>query len=250
MKTKNICLQIPKVGSSSIYKLILDEFNIGEGHYGSYDYSSQPKLIIDDNESFVLHSHEYRDIPQNVKDDIKNGGQYYIINSFRDPIIRNISGMFFSNVVKNKTDFNLINQQLYSASVNNNINGQSYGSEMFKWYYENLFNPLVGFNVFDEEFDKEKGYSVYKNGNLNILMIKTEKLNSVYKEAFSELYGFKFSKEIQHDNTQKNPQYIDYKTNTVLDSDFVNTMYDNDYVRHFYTDEEINNFKKKWTKNE
>ena len=246
--TKNICLQIPKVGSSSIHQLIIDEFGITNGHYGSFDYHTRPKVIINDGNSFVIHSHEYRDIPQYIKDDMESGDEYYVINSLRDPIMINISGMFFSDVVKDKGDIDGINQQLYLSSINDNRNGQSYGSEMFKWYYEKLFNPLIGFNVFDIDFDKEGGYSIYKEGNLNILILKTERLDDVYLEAFSKLYGFEFKNKLPHANTQKSQQYLNYKNNTKLNIDFVNMMYDNNYMKHFYTEQEITNFKNKWTK--
>lgn len=244
---KNICLQIPKVGSSSIHDFIGELHNIDLKNMISLPLPVKFDYNVIKNESFSLHVHDYIDLPAELISDIKNGLKINIISLIRDPIGRNISGMFFDRLGPNsilpsslyfplKNNFDKMNIYLYNYTQN----------KVFINWFENYFNPLVGFNVYDLDFDKVSGYSIYNNGNINILLLKLEKLNDNYKEAFSNFYGFNIKISMNSSNVQKNEFYNEYKKQTKLSKEYVNSMYDNKYVKHFYTDYEINKFKEKW----
>jgi hypothetical protein len=105
-------------------------------------------------------------------------------------------------------------------------------------------------NLFDCDFDVEKGYQVYNEKNFDILVIKLEVLSMVFRDAFKELLGIEIPKlSIANEGSDKSDSKIisKVKTNFKIPSESIEKVYSSEYVQKFYSLREIETFKKRWS---
>ncbi len=123
-------------------------------------------------------------------------------------------------------------------------------SDEFSWFdYE--IKALFGVDIYQYPFDKEKGYAIIKQDNMQILLYKCEKLNqleSVIGEFLDEP-GFKLKKANQADEKVYANVYRGFKEDVKLNKQYFDYYYeDNPKLKHFYTDAEVEQFKARWGK--
>ena len=125
-----------------------------------------------------------------------------------------------------------------------------YGHE-FDWF-DHEMKSAFGIDVFEHPFDKEKGYSIIKQDNIEILLMKLEKLNSL-ESVIGEFVGAPHFKLVNanegSDKTYKN-LYKNVREVIKIPREVVDLYYkDNPRMDHFYTEEEKAGFLKKWESN-
>ena len=113
-----------------------------------------------------------------------NDKKWKIITFVRDPIAKNVSDFFqnLSNpffhrngtIEKKKVD------ELIQHFLNN-----FHHRWVLHWLDQNI-NDVFGIDVFSQPFPKEKGYQIFKTNNIEILIIRTEDINSKIKDAIAE----------------------------------------------------------------
>lgn len=117
-------------------------------------------------------------------------------------------------------------------------------------YFDLEFRDQLGIDFYKEEFNKSKGYKIYKYKNYDILLIKFEKLTDCIAEAIKEFLGIeKFS--LREKNITRNKKHGEiyelFKDKLILPDRLINDLYSSKYIKQFYSDEEISFYKKKWT---
>jgi len=121
----------------------------------------------------------------------------------------------------------------------------------FDWFNKELKDGF-GVDILAHPFDKEKGYSIIKQGNIEVLVMKMEKLNSL-ESVIGEFVGAPNFKLINANEASDKPIYDLYKkTREIIKipKRLVSRYYDNNpYMDHFYTEEEKAEFLKKWENN-
>ena len=124
-------------------------------------------------------------------------------------------------------------------------------TRMFDWFDERMKVDL-GVDIFEEPFDKEKGYAVIKKGNIEIFVYKTEKLRGLENELreFLEVEDFCFRQDNDAKNKPYSLLYQYVKENIKFSKEFLDFYYCDERMKHFYTDEEIESFRKKWREEE
>ena len=117
------------------------------------------------------------------------------------------------------------------------------------WFEEELKNTL-GIDVLAYQFDKEKGYSIIRQGNIELLIMQVEKLNCLE----SVLADFVGVEEIKLVNVNKGEEkayryvYKQFKQEVELPREYVEFCYNNQYMEHFYSKEDREKFYDKWEK--
>ncbi|MCI9079048.1 MAG: hypothetical protein HFH68_09015 [Lachnospiraceae bacterium] len=117
-------------------------------------------------------------------------------------------------------------------------------ADWFKDHIEKVF----GINVFDYNFDKEKGYSVIKKDNVSIFIYRLDKLDKLEKEIcmFTGSNTFK----LKRGNVASGKKYIfayrEYLKRIKIQQSFFNGLIDSKGMTHFYTKEECEIYKHKW----
>lgn len=118
----------------------------------------------------------------------------------------------------------------------------------FEWFHAEL-NEALGLNIYQYEFDKKRGYQVIETDNVELLLIKLEKLNEcsdsigrfVGKEHFDLI-----SSNMGNDKLYRFA-YEELKRTIKIPQDILDFYYkDNPAMDHFYTIEEKEQFYKKW----
>lgn len=118
-------------------------------------------------------------------------------------------------------------------------------------FFDLQFKPFWGIDIYDYSFDKEKGYSIYQEGNLNIMIYQLEKMSFLEKEIgdFLHLDNFKLTKENDSNDKWYLNAYKKAKKEIQLDKKYFEECYKNKYMKHFYNDKDIYAFQEMWRGN-
>lgn len=212
-----------KVGSRSLYWSLKD--------YGKY----------------VLHSHVLSGTEQegDTLQKLLEQKSAKVISLVREPLARRISEMWQ----------NIPSVNRYSAEVDFEEIEQFYFQEgfeyrEFKWFHREL-ESVLGINVYDYPFDKEKGYTIIQKNNIELLMMQVEQLNFL-EAVIGSFIGIPDFR-LQNKNISREKRYRfayqAYINEFKMPQERLRQIYyENPYMNFFYTEEEINGFYKKWLK--
>lgn len=113
------------------------------------------------------------------------------------------------------------------------------------------FNQNI-FNLYEHSFDKEKGYSIMKKGNVEVFVYQLEKLNTIAKEMSDWIDQTPFENwTIKNDASSKwiSEYYKQVKKEVKIPNRLFDICYDAPWVKHFYSESDIEKFKYSWRKN-
>lgn len=215
--------QIGKVASSTIYNSLLNyRRNVLHCHYLTGIGETEDSLYE------LL----------NLK-----GGK--IISLVRDPVARQISEMWESICLAHgysaEVDFSEIEKAYFPDQFD--------GGE-FDWY-EDEMKRVFKIDVFEHPFDKEKGYSVIKQGNIELLLMKTEKVDELENVIgnFLNIEGFRLENNNVGEENAHRFAYREYRENFCLSEDILENIYKKDeHMKHFYSEQERDILYRKWLK--
>ena len=245
-----------KVGSISVYNSMM-RYNIAarQTHALAYRPEYMDESIKGFYEEFKrkLSSYEF------VK----------VISGVREPIIRDISHIFeniyfpFAKLYENFTPnfYESVNQCLCDnfikeisywgespTSIHQYIRmGGKHGGE-FEWFNTEM-KDVYGIDVYSYPFDREKGYTVIKQGNVELFLYKLEKLNSLEAVLgeFIGMEGFKLIRANGSEIKSYKYAYEQLQREIVLRKEYVDAYYQgNVCMDHFYTENEKNKFMEKY----
>lgn len=179
-----------------------------------------------------------------------------IICIFRDPIDIMLS-LFFLNIEnnpKNKAEQGLYKDKAATLEYFQNLfeSNDPAGWAICNWFDDYFFDEL-GVDVYQYDFDKEKGFQVVKTEKFEILLLRFENLSNAYKNGCAELFNLDSNNfNLMHANIHKNDKYSEMhayiKTNLQLSEPFCQKVYTTKLMQHFYSPEMIEKSIKKWTK--
>lgn len=172
-----------------------------------------------------------------------------IISLIRDPIGRDISKFFqgFSLEYRLQNDVGTGIYEGIEAYLKENVEVGE-GGWIFEWFNREIKNVL-GIDVYQSEFDKEKGCQIIRKGNVELLLIKTERLNECQEiiGRFAGVKNFKLAKENVGNNKPYKFAYNEVIRTLKIPKQIIDFYYKgNKYMDHFYTMEEKEEFAKKW----
>lgn len=212
----------------------------------------------------------------------KKNTKIKIITAVRDPIAQNISAMYqlFSSGalifdwvigdIQDKTNLETENKikEYYELFVDNATDVQLIFDKFLERYvytegeFENKsiipksiqhffceFQDNV-FDIFEYPFDKDKGYSIIKKGNIEIFVYQLEKLNDNIL-ALSNWLGVPFNKFIMGNQATDKwvaTSYKEAQNNIKITQEYFDRCYNESYMSNFYSQDDINKFKEKWAK--
>ncbi len=118
-------------------------------------------------------------------------------------------------------------------------------------FFDLQFKPFWNIDIYEYPFEKERGYSVYHIGNLNIMIYQLEKINFLEKEIgeFLKIKNFKLVRVNDSVDKWYLNVYKKAKKELKLDKNYFEKCYSGKFMKHFYSDEDIAIFKEKWKKN-
>lgn len=243
-----------KVASSTIADSLRNA-GVGNAHIHRFFFKNDivGKLILGEEETEFIKNSDYFvfQYPQFVKE-IKDEMRYKkIITLVREPIAVDLSTVFqwigsgiadfyFAERMQKGKTFSQVVTELMVKIQN----------RLFHWFEEEL-NELCEINIWDYPFDREKGYSIISKNEMEILILKVEKLSQMAEVIGQFLGTSKFQIESMNRGIDKEYFHIykKLKNNLKLPKEYVDFYYrDNFYMDYFYTPKEQRDFLDKWRK--
>ena len=175
-----------------------------------------------------------------------------IISLVREPVSRNVSAYFQELDSRIKILFPAKNDRFKTKNYINVVEEDFYNigahDTPLKWFDDEI-KRAFGIDAFAHEFDRESGYTIIREKNIELMILKLEKLNGLEKKV-SEFCGERISLKNENESGNKwyHSIYRDFKHNFQPRTEYINSLYDSKFMAHFYTDEEIAGFRKKWNK--
>jgi hypothetical protein len=234
---------LSKVGSSSVYYSLKQKFPYKEIHHVHFLGDTWLSKFKNDHEIFKNNLKTADSLFKLFK---KKRWNVKIITLTRDPIARDISGVFqawqhifdvddITKVTAEKIlDYLHTNDFLYSEN-----------------WFETDFLEYTGLNLLNEKFDADRGYQLYSANNIPILVMQLEQLNTVYSEAMSAFMGQGEYVLLQENITSSRASgTLNKKVKTLfrLPLNKIDTIYNSKYINTFYSTAQIKSFKDKWMK--
>lgn len=122
--------------------------------------------------------------------------------------------------------------------------GKGSKNVQLEWYTDQM-QKLFGINVLTCPFNREKGYQVIKSGNIELLLVKTERLDELISiiGEFLGIQDFQFYKTNIRERRYCRFAYEQYVNQFLLSYEKVDSIFREDpFVRHFYTEAECESF--------
>jgi hypothetical protein len=182
---------------------------------------------------------------------IKNSGTVKIITLVREPVARLVALFLemqgrtgIGYIVPHGISFMGAIQILLSTMQQPALN-------QFEWFDGEL-KAVFGVDIYRYPFDREKGYQVIRQGNVEVLAMKYEKLNEL-EGVIGEFVGaphFRLASENVGNDKPTKSLYKNIQKELKLPRGFFEKFYEgNPLMDHVYTAEEKSTFWKKWENN-
>jgi hypothetical protein len=243
-KKKNfIVYPVGKVGSSSVIKGLE---NSKINYLQVYNYGSIEPILLKIRVTKAIYFFDTikKFIINRIKVSIlKRKKKVKIITFVREPYSRNMSAFFqhLSYFLAEKDRYhNSIDSREKTLDFLENMFINKYPHEYTVDWFDNELKKYFGVDVYQYPFDKDKGYSIIRKKNVEVLVIKVEKLNTLEEVIgdFLEIRKFK----LINTNTSNQKWYsdllIEFKKRNLLSQKIKATLYESKYFQHFYNEEE------------
>ncbi len=171
---------------------------------------------------------------------------YKIICLFRDPLERNISAFF--DVFELNTGKKSTNYYGSFESLKKLYHEKLTHVYPLNWFDRQFFES-TNINVYNYDFNKEKGYQLIKNNNVELLLINSNVDNKIKEALIADFCNLK-KFELKNWNVSSEKEYAtnykDFKKSMRFTKEYLNKMYNSNYVQHFFTENHIKNQIDKW----
>lgn len=196
---------------------------------------------------YALHCHVLNGIGESDDElyELLNKKSGKIISLVRDPIARRIAEMW-----QNIDQLNRYSSEVDFSEIEKFYFPDTFSGGEFEWF-DGQLNHFFKINVFEHPFDKEKGYSIIRKDNIELLLIKMEKLNELESVIgdFLNISNFQLSNNNVGDQKPYRFAYREYKMNLCFSEVMLENVYKkNEHIKHFYSEQERELLYRKWSK--
>ncbi|WP_187254498.1 putative capsular polysaccharide synthesis family protein [Alkalicoccus halolimnae] len=185
---------------------------------------------------------------------LKSRKKLKIISLVREPVSRNMS-MYFHAFHVPLMDINKHKDNRREE----NTNMEAFRNDFFKkfnhtygvnWFHEE-FQRAWGVNIYEYPFNREEGHTVIREGNLEILLLKMERLNDseTVIADFLDLPEFELKNDNMGSKKWYHAVYKEFKEKLHPKREYLHQLYESDYMSHFYTDDEKASYQEKYLQN-
>jgi hypothetical protein len=176
--------------------------------------------------------------------------RWYIINLVRDPIAMKVSALFqlLDQHIPDWQERHAAGILKMTDLINLFFTKREFDFSGLETWYDIQVREIWNIDVFSKPFPKEKGYVIYSQANIRLMIIRLEDLNRVANQAFYDFLGLQGFQVVDANVGEKKPYaklYAEFKS-LPLPSDYVDRGYRTRFANHFYTTEEIERFRRRW----
>ncbi|MEM9016395.1 MAG: putative capsular polysaccharide synthesis family protein, partial [Verrucomicrobiota bacterium] len=171
-----------------------------------------------------------------------------LITLVRDPVSRAVSNLFENpNLLPEETDLRELPVEEVVALAASLVESSDTYTE--DWFDTEL-SGVLGFDVFEEPFDKADGFVIVRKGRFSLLMGKLELLANNGGRYLGEVLNLESDLEIprrrSRSATDEASLYNQVRESLRLPSELLDQVYSSRVCQYFYTPEEIAGFRANW----
>lgn len=188
-----------------------------------------------------------------------------VIVAVREPLSRDYSAFWqaFTEGMERSTLMPILQgdfQQMYNSFIELILSGSAYTKEKlgvsmpymwndeFNWFDEQI-KKYLNIDVFQHPFDREKGYTIIKKENIDLLLFKIEKMESIL-DVISSFVGVARLPVVNANVAEQKwygLAYSQFRKEIKLSEEYIRHYYQgNVKMDYFYTDEEKDGFLDRW----
>lgn len=178
---------------------------------------------------------------------IQNKQAASVITTIREPIERNVSAFFEVFRYYNKVEAS--NYQGNTSFLQEQFLKLVPHDYPLTWLDEEL-KKMLRIDVYKKPFDFQQKYQNYQEGNLDLLLLRVDLLDSEKERQIDQLLGISDLKLVRHNVGSEKAYaklYEQFKTTLKLPQNYVEQMLESKYCRHFYGQKERQDLFEKWT---
>jgi hypothetical protein len=184
---------------------------------------------------------------------IKSANTLKIISLVRDPLGRDYSQFVYHLGELVNSGYPAPSASLLELCVDGlrrraTQNGKCPRGYQFEWFEYEL-KEVFGIDVYASPFDKEQGYSIIRQGNVEVLLIKLERLNDL-ASVIADFCGANNLSLVTSNQARSKSYsgiYASLRESVQIPGDLISLYYNgNPYVDHFYGKTEKDNFLTTW----
>lgn len=268
-KTPILIYQMGKVGSSSV-KRSLETYSLNRPIFHVHFLRKERiKEIERERKKYFRSSIKTYKRPwlyqylRHQIDTIPSGEKWKIITLVREPVARNIS-TFYENIefelldtpgcYRIKSDYYQIAPMIIRSDDLVQLESLFFDRldhDVPINFFNKELKDVLNIDVFQKPFSYTKGYSIYSNQRVDVLVMRLESLNNCAQEAFEEFLNIK-NFTILNDNVGSKkvyaPIYKAFKSRVGIPSSYIDKLYNSEYMQYFYSRDEIEQFKQQWSR--
>ncbi len=246
-RTPIVVYQMGKVGSRSV-ELSLRQYGFLVYHSHSMIPAILNKSISELDPQFTRGLRHFLWIHDHIA--TKNRRMVKYITLVRDPMAYNVASFFenlhpYTNVAHAHEKFALDELlELFLSKFN-------YTDRALEWFDKNM-KVVPGIDVYKYVFPKEIGYTIIREGNNELLIIKLETDDHTKEKALAEyleMDEFKLSNTNIGDKKNYAEKYNAFKNTVRIPPKDIERSCNSRFVQHFYTSDEIAAMRDQWLRN-
>jgi hypothetical protein len=193
-------------------------------------------------------------VARRIADELQKGGttrrSWKLVSIFREPVGRNVSTFFlaidrfFDDFFRRYESGEIGIDQVRDTFL------KTFGQGRVLEWLDKEIGDVFGIDVYERDFPHDAGYQIFRKGNVDLLLIKLERLNDCFQAAFEDFLDTRIPNLVLTHITEKDPSYSMYKEflrQVVMPPDYLEQMYSSRFARHFYRPEEIQGLMEKWS---
>lgn len=173
---------------------------------------------------------------------IKKNKPVKIITAVREPIARTISAYFQDFDMYTKDEDLTIDQITKSIEKTYPI------EDTLNWWLDE-FIPVTNIDIYNQGFDREKKFEVYKQNNIEVLVFRIDLKDSDKEKLISDFLEVDNFKLVRHNETSlKSTSAInkEIKLKGKFSEAYINHLLNHKSTTTFFTEKEIEDIKFKW----
>jgi hypothetical protein len=177
---------------------------------------------------------------------LRHGRPLKIVTSVREPIAANVS-MFFQ-LLPWYTGGRYAPGRISTDALIDLFHERYSCYRPLLWFDEEM-KYATGVDVYRHPFPVDRGSLCFREGPIEVLVLKTETVDIVKEKALSDFLGIEdvaLAKSNVAEQKAYAQQYREFKERIRFPETFFQTMYDSRYARHFYDAGEIDRFSRQW----
>lgn len=248
-----IILSPGKVGSSSVYYTLKKKVENPTYHIHRLSNEglakSEKEHKLSDRKSRPFHLIVSKVLKTKLND---YNGPIFLITIIREPISREISA-FFQNIDFYQKSLEHENLEIKKDKAREKLKeklNNNFINELEDWYKEELLNNF-SINLFDYPVPVERGYTIVKKGNINLLVLRVERLNQGFGLGVKHLLGLEKFLALESSNIGEkkyySSSYKQLRDEIKFQPDHLSTILNSKFVQSFYK-HDLEKLKELWGK--